>query len=117
MKVVLYLSIHEGHPIRGEHKVWRKPLWTASCPQPGDRVTLWADDEGDPREGQSWPVRSRCWDVDGEIHCSLAPMVVDPDEDAVALMRSGRPVREEPYYSEVDGRPEPDLERSGWVSQ
>ena len=86
-----------------------------------DQVTLWPDDdEGDhdPLGGPQWGVRRRYWDSDGLAHLELTRMVVDPSERSQQMIMSelAQGIKDfSSWWTDVDGDPEPKLERGGWA--
>lgn len=113
----LILSMHSGN-------LWVKRQRMAFLPVVArgfdDQVTLWADEDGDDRDpmgGPQWGVRRRYWDADGLAHLELTRIVLDPDEESqrMILSEAARGICDfSSWETDVDGDPEPKLERGGW---
>ena len=112
-KVTLWLEVAEGDVWIGPSALWTRDLRTDYAPGPGDRIVLWPDDDT-PHDGPMWTVRGRYWDTDGNLHCELERMVINPGERAIDEMRQlatrGR-LHAAPWYTHGTS---PELPRGGW---
>jgi hypothetical protein len=120
-EITLWLNVYERLCPMGASELWTKKMRTDFPPRRGDDVHLWPEE--DPEDGQhglAWTVSRHFWGADGSYDCELTYMVVDPDEKDGTQGQQAFPSESVYLYSRAwwtdrDGRPEPELRRGGWI--
>lgn len=119
--VTSWISVHHDDSSRGgwacsSGTLYHKRQSMAHAPHPGDEISLWPDEDGDPDGCQVQVVR-RWWDCTGRLNLKMLGFQVNPDDTIqqymlaqLAMARSWRAS----WWSDRDGDLEANLASGDW---
>lgn len=117
MIVTLWLQLLDGTAgMRALHNLgdlWTRTVETGALPGRDDEVTLWPTD-GDVHDGPKHATKRRYMGTDGSWHVELDRLVLDPTDDALAVMQRS-PGGFRAWWPSDGIDPRQQLRAAGWL--